>query len=349
MNNNLLTDQLTYSGSSQTATQLHLCSYTPTGVTENTSATFAPLQSALNGSAVNFLQVKGLQNTAEIEDVCTHFGLDFLVSQDILNVKHPTKIEDSDKYILLILKVFRFSEEKEDIDQELEQQQLCLILGNNFVLAFMEHDTDFFDDVLVAIRSNILKIRHKQADYLFGVLLNSVMGNYRTILSTISDSLEELEDILFTTHTGNDVGVQIQMRRRQYLRMKKTASPLKEQYGKLLRLDHGLLHKSNKVYFNDVNDHLQYVLQSIEICKESLSSLMDLYISNNDLRMNDIMKRLTVVSTIFIPLTFLVGIWGMNFKFMPELDWKYGYLAAWSIMLLVGVAGYFFIRRKKWY
>ena len=109
------------------------------------------------------------------------------------------------------------------------------------------------------------------------------------------------------------------------------------------------MHKVNRAFFNDVNDHLQFVLQTIEICRETLSSLVDLYISNNDLRMNDIMKRLTIVSTIFIPLTFLVGVWGMNFKIMPELDWQYGYVYAWILMLLVGGAVYWFFRKKKWY
>ena len=109
------------------------------------------------------------------------------------------------------------------------------------------------------------------------------------------------------------------------------------------------MHKMNLAFFNDVNDHLQFVLQTIEICRETLSSLVDLYISNNDLRMNDIMKRLTIVSTIFIPLTFLVGVWGMNFKVMPELDWRYGYCFAWGLMAIIGIIVYAFFRKKRWY
>ena len=109
------------------------------------------------------------------------------------------------------------------------------------------------------------------------------------------------------------------------------------------------MYKANCAFFNDVNDHLQFVLQTIEICRETLSSLVDLYISNNDLRMNDIMKRLTIVSTIFIPLTFLVGVWGMNFKMMPELDWRYGYCFAWALMIIIGIMVYAFFRKKKWY
>ena len=129
----------------------------------------------------------------------------------------------------------------------------------------------------------------------------------------------------------------------------KSILPLKEQYVKLLRAENLLIHKVNRAFFNDVNDHLQFVLQTIEICRETLSSLVDLYISNNDLRMNDIMKRLTIVSTIFIPLTFLVGVWGMNYKWMPELDWRYGYLFAWILMGVIGIVVYLYFRKKKWY
>lgn len=124
--------------------------------------------------------------------------------------------------------------------------------------------------------------------------------------------------------------------------------PLREQFQRLLRSDSGLVRKASRPFFNDVSDHLQNAVQLVEGCRETLSSLMDLYISNNDLRMNDIMKRLTIVSTIFIPLTFLVGVWGMNFERMPELHWRYGYAAAWGVMLVVGVAAYFIFRAKRW-
>ena len=211
----------------------------------------------------------------------------------------------------------------EDELDELLQQQVCIILGSNYVLTFLEKETDFFDDVNTALRNDVLKIRSRQTDYLFSVLLNSVMGNYISTISSIDDALEDLEEELLL--------------------------PLKEQYVKLLRAENLLIHKVNRAFFNDVNDHLQFVLQTIEICRETLSSLVDLYISNNDLRMNNIMKRLTIVSTIFIPLTFLAGVWGMNYKWMPELDWRYGYLFAWLVMGIIGIIVYLFFKKKNWY
>lgn len=350
MKNNLLSEKLIYTGDSTTPTHLHLCTYNAIEIQEISGDTFQSVAGTLNNERINWLQVHGMKDTETIHQICNHFEIDFLVLQDILNANHPTKIEEHDKHIVLILKLFYPNEHKEENDlDELLQQQVCIILGNNYVLTFLEKETDFFDDISTALRNDILKIRGRQSDYLLSVLLNSIMGNYISTISAIDDALEDLEEKLLTITNGNDIGIQIQSLRRQYMLMKKSILPLKEQYVKLLRAENLLIHKVNRAYFNDVNDHLQFVLQTIEICRETLSSLVDLYISNNDLRMNDIMKRLTVVSTIFIPLTFLVGVWGMNFKFIPELDWRYGYLFAWIVMVVIGIVVYLFFKKKNWY
>lgn len=350
MKNNLLSEKLIYTGASITPTHLHLCTYNANEIQEISGDTFQAVAGTLNNERINWLQVHGMKDTETIHQICNHFEIDFLVLQDILNANHPTKIEEHDKHIVLILKLFYPNEHKEENDlDELLQQQVCIILGNNYVLTFVENETVFFDDISTALRNDILKIRSRQSDYLLSVLLNSIMGNYIFTISAIDDALEDLEEELLTISNGNDIGIQIQSLRRQYMLMKKSILPLKEQYVKLLRAENLLIHKVNRAYFNDVNDHLQFVLQTIEICRETLSSLVDLYISNNDLRMNDIMKRLTVVSTIFIPLTFLVGVWGMNFKFIPELDWRYGYLFAWIVMVVIGIVVYLFFKKKNWY
>ena len=350
MKNNLLSEKLIYTGESQTPTHLHLCTYNLNEMQESSGTNFHEVSNSLNNERINWLQVHGLKDTETIREICEHFEIDFLVLQDILNANHPTKIEEHDKYIVLILKLFYPNTHKgEDELDELLQQQVCIILGSNYVLTFLEKETDFFDDVNTALRNDVLKIRSRQTDYLFSVLLNSVMGNYISTISSIDDALEDLEEELLTITEGYDIGIQIQALRRQYMLMKKAILPLKEQYVKLLRAENLLIHKVNRAFFNDVNDHLQFVLQTIEICRETLSSLVDLYISNNDLRMNNIMKRLTIVSTIFIPLTFLAGVWGMNYKWMPELDWRYGYLFAWLVMGIIGIIVYLFFKKKNWY
>jgi magnesium transporter len=344
MKNNLLSDRLVYTGESQTPTHFHLCSYTPSSIDEAEEVEFAKMSEQLsNKDRINWLQVYGLKHTNIIQDICNFYEIDFLTLQDLLNANHPTKIEEHEKYTVFILKLFNKNE-----GQELVAQQLCLIQGANFLLSFFEEETVFFDDVVCALRNDILHIRNKQTDYLLSVLLNSVIANYRQMILSIDEQLEDIEELLLTYTAKRDIGIEIQTLRRQYMMMKKALLPLREQYLNLIHSENPLLHKANRAFFNDVNDHLQFVLQTIDICRETLASLVDLYLSNNDLRMNDIMKRLTIVSTIFIPLTFLVGIWGMNFDVMPELHWKHGYLYAWLVMAVLAFASYIFFRKKRW-
>lgn len=350
MENNLLSEKLIYTGESETQTHLHLISYNTESIEEVTSTKFSTIYKAFNSKKINWLQVHGMKNTETINEICNHFNIDFLILQDILNVNHPTKIEIHDSYIVVILKLFNQVPREEDVDlDELAQQQVCMIMGENFVLTFLENESDFFDNVHEALKRDVLKIRNRQTDYLYSVLLNGVMGNYMTLVTSIDEQLEDLEEELLTISNNKDIGIQIQSLRSQYIAIKRAVLPLKEQYIKLIRGENPLMHKANRAFYNDVNDHLQFVLETIEICRETISSLMDLYISNNDLKMNEIMKRLTIVSTMFIPLTFLVGIWGMNFQFMPELGWKYGYFLAWSVMLVVAICIFIYLRRKKWY
>ena len=221
-------------------------------------------------------------------------------------------------------------------------------LGNNVVLTFTEGEARFFDDAAKALENNVLKIRTRSSDYLFSVLFNEVVSSYVSQAIEIGDQLDDLETELLAATTSYNIRMQLQLLRKRYMEIKRTVVPLKDQYSRIVHPDSELINETNRPFFNDVNDHLLNAVQLTEGCRETLSSLMDLYISNSDLRMNYIMKRLTIVSTIFIPLTFLVGVWGMNFKFMPELDWKYGYLMAWGIMLAAGLASFLILRSRKW-
>ena len=350
MKNNLLSEKLIYTGDSLAPTHLHLCTYSTTEIQESSGNTFQSIKDTLDNTHINWLQVHGMKDTETIREICSHFEIDFLVLQDILNANHPTKIEEHDKYIVLILKLFYPNTHKgEDELDELLQQQVCIILGSNYVLTFLEKETDFFDEINAALRNDIQKIRSRLTDYLLRVLLISIMANYISTISSIDDALEDLEEELLMITNENDIGIQIQGLRRQYMLMKKAILPLKEQYVKLLHAENLLIHKVNRAFFNDVNDHLQFVLQTIEICRETLSSLVDLYISNNALRMNNIMKLLFFVFFFFIPLTYLAGVWGMNYKWMPELDWRYGYLFAWLVMGIIGIIVYLFFKKKNWY
>lgn len=342
--NNLLTDRLIYNGDKDTPTHFHLCSYDGGSFDEKDGDSFGALLSDLTDGRMHWLQVHGLSDTDTVSEVCSHFGINFLTVQDILNVMHPSKIEDTDSYNFVISKISVISPET----YSLGQTHVCLVQGERFLLTFVEKETGFFDDVEKAIRKNVLKIREKGSDYLFSVLMNGIVSNYMSVVSSIDDSLEEVESKLFDSLENRDIAIRIRLLRKLYLDMKQTVYPLKDQYSNFMHSQSPLIAESSMIYFNDVWDHLRYAVQTIESCRETLSSLMDLYISNNDLKMNNIMTRLTIVSSIFIPLTFLAGIWGMNFRFMPELDWKYGYLLAWGIMAVIGVVLYIYLKKKKW-
>lgn len=338
MRNNLLSEKLVYTGDIRTPTHLHLVRYTPEAVCESSADGLAQLEPQLSEKGVIWLQVHGLRQTETVREVCARFGIDFLVMQDILNADHPTKVEVHERYLLVVAKFFRGDEE----------MQVCAVQGAGFVLSFIESESPLFDDIPPAIRNNVLRFRTRPSDYLLSVLLNSVTAAYASLIAQLDGQLDDLETCLLSTTDCRETGGRIQELRRRYLQLKQAALPLRDQYAKLLHSDSELLHRNTRPFFDDVNDHLQYVVQQIDLCRETLSSLVDLYISNNDLRMNATMKRLTVVSTIFIPLTFLVGVWGMNFRSMPELEWEYGYAAAWAAMLLIGAGVYLVLRKKEW-
>lgn len=338
MKNNFLSEKLTYNGDERTATHVHLVSYNSAGMTVSDNAEIDASALSLDPASVSWVRVHGLKDTERIRALCAAFGIDFLVVQDILNVDHPSKVEEYERYNFVVAKYSCHG----------EMAHISLVQGENFVLSFSETETALFDGVQKAITDNVLKIRTRPTDYLLSVMINGLVADYASLASSIDDDMDDLASELIAAVDARDIGAQILSLRRRYMDLKRTVMPLKEQFSRLLRSDSRLIRKGTRPFLNDVNDHLLYVSQSIDSCRETLASLMDLYVSNNDLRMNDIMKRLTVVSTIFIPLTFLVGVWGMNFRNMPELEWKYGYAAAWGVMIVIGVIVYLFFRTKKW-
>lgn len=343
--NNQLNEQLTYAGDSRTATHLHLCTYNAAGISRQEGRDAEELLASLRGDAVNWIQVHGFRDTELIRRVCNRFGIDLLTAQDILNTEHPTKIEEHEGYNLLILKQLFRTE-----GGICEPRQLAIVQGRNFLVTFVEGDTDALGEIHAALDKNVMKIRNRGTDFLLSVILNSVMVNLMGIISALEDELEDLESEQLSPG-GNvlpDVGG-LQLYRRNFRIIKRCVMPLKEEFVKLLHAENPLLQKGTRPFLEDVNDHLKFVLQTLDGCREMVSALVDVYLSNNDLRMNSIMKQLAVVSTIFIPLTFLVGVWGMNFRYMPELEWRYGYLAAWLLMVAAVVAVFFYMKRKKWY
>lgn len=338
MKNNLLSEHLTYNGDNGTHTHVHLLRYSAEYFDESICTTFEDIVAKGTNESKLWVRVHGLKDTEYIKNICTHFKINFLMMQDILNVDHPSKIEKNGDFNFVVTRIFHG-----DVVSSVR-----LIQGQDVVLTFTEGEATFFDDAVKALQENVLKIRTRTSDYLFSVLFNELVSSYVSLAIEIGDQLDDLETELLAATTSYNIRMQLQLLRKRYMEIKRTVVPLKDQYSRILHPDSELISETNRPFFNDVNDHLLNAVQLTEGCRETLSSLMDLYISNSDMHMNYIMKRLTIVSTIFIPLTFLVGVWGMNFKFMPELDWQYGYLMAWGTMLIAGLASYLILRSRKW-
>lgn len=342
--NNLLTEQLKYTGENRTHTNINLYSYDKDSLSSSMDISPSDLKTLKTDNVINWVQITGLQNTEIIKEVFQQFGIDFLTRQDILNSDHLPKIEEHDEYNVIILKLLKKNE-----DNDYEPIHMCVIQGKSHIITFSEKELGMFDDIRSALHNNTLKIRNKQSDYLLSVIINSVISNYMSVVTKMEDELEDIEETLIMTDNINDFGLEnIQKFRKDYRLIKKCVFPLKEHFNKLIHADNELFNKSQLPFFNDVNDHMVFVLQTMESCRDLISSITELYMSKNDRRLNDIMKQLTIVSTIFIPLTFLAGIWGMNFEQMPELSWEYGYLMAWGIMVAMGISLFFFFKHRKW-
>jgi magnesium transporter len=228
---------------------------------------------------------------------------------------------------------------------------MVLIMGKNYIVTIQESNHHFFEHIYSEIKNKqFQKFNNRKPDFILASMINEIMNSYSDEVVRLENDLEELEDQLLDIKQIHDTLIgSIQEKRREMINLRKSLFPFKSELAKLLRVDAELVNNHDNPYFKEIYDQLLYILQNLESCREILSSLIDLYLNNNDLKMNIVMKQLTVVATIFIPLTFLAGVWGMNYKFMPELEYKYGYLIAWTLMICVGVFIWLYMKRKKWF
>ena len=294
---------------------------------------------------INWIEVSGLTNADAITRIVKDFGLHNLDAKDILTPQHVVKVEEYKGRMLIVLNSCYY-----DVNNEMRSEHISILVANNTVITFTESNNPVFEAAHKALLSTMLNIRKIGSCLLLAFLLITIIANLVESASKVEEILEDIEETLLDPKNDQgNMGSLIQQHRHEYMIIRKNSQPLKDQFSKLLRTENGIITPDILPIYNDLQDQLQFVIQTTESCREITSSLVDLYISNNDLRMNAIMKRLTIVSTLFIPLTFLVGVWGMNFKIMPELDWRYGYFIAWAVMIVTGVLTWLYMKRKDWY
>ena len=342
--NKNLNDSPVYTGQFNVKTRTQCISYSADTVSEKKIDTVKEILECMNNGCTNWIRVFGMTDPKLIIDLVTSIGLDVLDAKDILTTQHIMTVEEYDKNIFIILPVI-YSK-----DGEKRSEQVALILGKNYLITIKESDHLLFEGVYTGIKNNkSKKYNTHNTGFLMASILNEAINSYGDEISRLENELEELEDLLLDIKQINSsIIFDIQEKRRELIHLRKTLFPFKDQLSKLLRVERGLIDEKDIPYYKDVYDQLLYILQNTESCREILSSLVDLYLNNNDVKMNRVMKQLTLVATIFIPLTFLVGVWGMNFKFMPELDWRYGYLFAWILMVIIGAGVWWYMRRKDW-
>ncbi|PIX23878.1 MAG: magnesium and cobalt transport protein CorA [Deltaproteobacteria bacterium CG_4_8_14_3_um_filter_45_9] len=292
---------------------------------------------------VTWINIDGLHQVEILERLGECYGLHPLVLEDILDTDQRPKMEDYGEYLFIVLRMLNYN----DKSSEIEAEQISLILGTNFVLSFQEKEGDTFNPIRERIRNSKGRIRRMGADYLSYSLLDSIVDNYFIILEKLGEKIEFLEDELVTRPTPETLQI-IHHLKREMIYLRKAVWPLREVIGSLERGEPPLVKETIRVYLRDVYDHTIQVIDTIETFRDMVSGMLDIYLSSISNRLNAVMKVLTIIATIFMPLTFLAGIYGMNFKYMPELEWRWSYPVVWLIMVGIGVSMLLYFRKKKW-
>lgn len=292
---------------------------------------------------VTWINVDGVHDVSVLEKLGECFGLHRLVMEDIMNTDQRPKMEDFGEYIYLVLKMLSSGK-----NGEIVTEQVSLVLGENFVLSFQEGvEGDVFNLIRDHLRTGKGRIRKMKADYLAYALLDAVVDNYFVILEKFGDKIESIETELI----GNPMQETVQriyQLKREMIFLHNAVWPLREVVSGLGKHESPLIRESTAPYLRDVYDHAIHIIDSVDIYREMLSSMLDLYLSSVSNRLNEVMKVLTVISLIFMPITFIAGVYGMNFKYMPELEWRYGYFVSLVLMLVIAVLMLFYFKRKKW-
>nr|WP_294864169.1 magnesium/cobalt transporter CorA [uncultured Pseudogulbenkiania sp.] len=324
--------------------RITLMEYGPSALRETT---FASLQEGLAyrpGEPVLWLNVYGLHEPEVMRAIGERFGLHPLVLEDILNARQRPKVEDYGDYLFIASRVFQFPGEG---NGRLKHDQIYLVVGRHFVLSFQSRPLGVFEPVRERLRTARGLIRSRGADYLAYSLLDAVVDDYFGVLTQFTEYVEQTDSQLLV---GRDASIlrRIQRLKHDCLRLRRSILPVREVLTSLARGDYGFFQPETQIYLRDAYDHTVHVIESLEMSRELVGDMLDLYLSTQSNRLNLQMRVLTALSMIFMPLTLIVGIYGMNFDYMPELHWHYGYFLILGLMLVLGAGLYFVFWRRKW-
>jgi magnesium transporter len=297
-----------------------------------------------DGAGVAWVRMEGLAQVEAVDQVCQAFGLHPLVREDIVNTSQRPKLDDYGDYAFMAL---RCLVPQEGDPREWRTEQVSLVLGQGWLLSFQESHTPLLEPVVERLAGGQGRGRSKGADYLAYALVDTVVDAYFAVLEDLDDQTEELQDQLLGAPTKQTLE-RMHLLKRQALVLRKALWPMREVVNGMERGDNPLFQPGTRVYLRDVYDHTVQIIETAEGLRDMLAGMLDIYLSGVSIRLNEVMKVLTVIATIFMPLTFIAGVYGMNFELMPELKWKWGYPVA--LLLMAAVAGVMltYFRRKRW-
>lgn len=308
---------------------------------ERRTLTPETIPSRMEGT-ITWLQVEGVHEVDTVQRIGEHYALHMLALEDIVNTQHCAKLEEYDGMVFVILKDLR-----DDTTGVLQEDNISIVLQRDAVLSFSEHPQTTFDPIHARIESANGRFRRRGADYLFYTLLDAVVDHYVAIIESTDDMIARLEDEVLMYPTRASMH-RLHALRRRLLILRRAVLPLREAIVQLVRNEDHIISDDVLPFLRDVQDHLAMVLENIDHDHDVLSGLLDLSMSHESYRMNEVMKVLTMIATIFIPLTFIAGVYGMNFHHMPELEWSWAYPAVLLLMLGVAISLLYFFRRKRW-
>ncbi|MDD2331023.1 MAG: magnesium/cobalt transporter CorA [Candidatus Cloacimonetes bacterium] len=294
-------------------------------------------------SGSSWLNVDGLQDIELVEQICSFLDVHKLTIEDILSVNQRPKLEEHNQYLYLVIRMLSSF----PADLQVDFEQVSFLLKDKILITFQEKTGDTFEYVRKRIFENKGSIRRKNTDYLLYSLLDSIVDHYFLILESVGESLTDLETVLLEKPQKDSLK-QIHHFRKEMINIRRSIFPLREVVSRLDKLEEPLLSPNLNLFIRDLYDHTLRVIETLESYRDTISGLLDLYMNSVSIRMNEIMKVLTIIATIFIPLTFIAGIYGMNFDYMPELHWKFGYFASLGLMLALLIFMLLFFRRKNW-
>ena len=335
---------LTYTGTKeQKHVTVELIEYSPSDhkIEQGNDVSIAFDKQAPN--EISWININGLAHTDQIEKLGQHYDLHPLILEDIVDTNQRPKIDEYPNYLFIVFKMLYFNEEGVFMNEH-----ISLVLGENYLITFQEADGDVLDSLRARIANAKGRVRNAGADYLMFAIMDAVVDHYFTLIETMSDRIESLEDILFSNSATDDITQDIQELKREVLRLRKAVFPFREVVNRLEKIDSSLIDEKTVTYIRDLYDHVTQVTDSIDIYREMTWGLMDMYMTTISNKMNEVMKVLTIMASIFIPLTFMAGIYGMNFDYIPELHFKYGYFYLWGAMIADFLGLLYHFKRKKW-